>query len=277
MRRLWSGRSYIRKRPSFPNVGREKVEARRRRKGRFRIKIPAMSKGCVIFDFDGVIADTELLHLRAYNAALAAHAGEIGGPLEIPGPVYFSRYIVFGDHEALEHMLGDHGRPCDAALVEKLAASKHEMFERTLHGFADPLPGVRELLAWLEERNVPRAICSGARREEVEVLLNAFQIRHHFDVVVTIEDVRRGKPEPDGYNLAFERLNLEYDAQLEKEWSLVIEDTPGGCAAARAAGLRVLGVATSVPLGELMRHATYVVGSLEKVSGAELGRWLGCS
>ena len=95
---------------------------------------------------------------------------------------------------------------------------------------------MRDLLTWLEQNNVPRAICSGAHRQEILTLLEAFQLRHHFDVVVAIEDVTRGKPDPQPYNLAFDRLNLEYDAELERELSLVIEDSQGGCAAARPRG-----------------------------------------
>src|SRR6202008_4180925 len=121
------------------------------------------------------------------------------------------------------------------------------------------LPGVRETLEWLEQHNVPRAICSGARREEILTLLDAFKLRHHFDVLVTIEDVRMGKPDPEGYNLAFDKLNLEYDAELEKEFSLVIEDSAGGCSAAKSANLRVLGVATSLPLEQLQRCATFAL------------------
>lgn len=233
-----------------------------------------MSKGCVIFDFDGVIADTERFHLVAYNAALAAHAAEIGGPLAITEPQYFANYIVFGDREGLFHMLNDHGRPCDGILVRKLAATKHKLFEKHLHGVSDPLPGVREVLAWLEARNVPRAICSGARRGEIEMMLDSLKLRHHFDVLVSIEDVRLGKPDPEGYNLAFERLNLEYDAELQKDSSLVIEDSAGGCAAARAADLRVLAVATSLPLEKLKQCATWAVGSLSDLDFNELARWL---
>jgi beta-phosphoglucomutase len=236
-----------------------------------------MSKGCVIFDFDGVIADTESLHLAAYNQALAAHTGDIGGPLEIPASDYFSHYIVYGDHEALFHMLRQHGRPTDRPLVETLAATKHQLFQQRLNDFAQPLPGVRELLTWLEQKNVPRAICSGARREEILMLLDGFKLRHHFDVVVAIEDVRLGKPEPDGYNLAFDRLILEYDAELDKAFSLVIEDSAGGCAAAKAAGIRVLGVATSLPLRELERYSTYAVENLEKLDRVVLAKWLGIS
>ena len=234
-----------------------------------------MPRGCVIFDFDGVIADTERLHLAAYNHTLALHGAEIGGAIEISPATYFTRYIVYGDHEGLFHMLRDHGRPTDWELIEKLAEAKHSLFEKKLGEFAEPLPGVRETLAWLEERNVPRAICSGARREEIVTLLDAFRLRHHFDVMVTIEDVRRGKPDPEGYNKAFDLLNLEYDAELKKDFSLVIEDSEGGCSAAKAAGLRVLGVATSLPLGEVERCATYAVEDLSRVDQGLLAAWLG--
>lgn len=229
----------------------------------------------MIFDFDGVIADTERLHLAAYNQTLARHGGEIGGGFEITPAEYFSRYIVFGDREGLARMLRDHSRPFDDGLIEKLAAAKHELFEKQIHTFADPLPGVRELLAWLEARNIPRGICSGARRGEIEMLLTVFQLRHHFDVVVSIEDVRQGKPEPEGYNLAFDKLNLEYDAELEKEFSLVIEDSAGGCAAGRSAGIRVLGVATSLPLKELCNAATHAIESLDQIDLRQLAAWLG--
>jgi beta-phosphoglucomutase len=234
-----------------------------------------MVQGCVIFDFDGVIADTERLHLAAYNQALAAHAGMIGGPLEVTAEGYFSRYIVYGDREGIFHMLRDAGRGHEAAVVEKLAEAKHELFEHNLKSFADPLPGVREVLGFLEERRVPRGICSGARRGEITMLLHAFELQHHFDVLVAIEDVRFGKPDPQGYNLAFDKLNLEYDAELEKGRSLVVEDSAGGMAAGRAAGMRVLGVATSLPIGEVRRHATYAVESLAALSHAELAAWLG--
>jgi beta-phosphoglucomutase len=236
-----------------------------------------MSKGCVIFDFDGVIADTERLHMHAYNEVLAAHADQIGGPLQVDPQSYYTRYIVYGDREGLWHMLRDNDRPLDNDLIEHLAHAKHEVFERMISAGAQSalLPGVAELLGWLEERNVPRAICSGARRSEILPMLESFKLRHHFDVIVTIEDVRLGKPDPQGYNLAFDKLNLEYDAELDKAFSLVIEDSAGGISAGKAAGLRVLGVANSLPLSELQRHATFAVESMEKVDRVQLAEWLG--
>ena len=236
-----------------------------------------MPRGCVIFDFDGVIADTERLHLAAYNHTLAQFQSDIGGPLEIQPTLYFTKYIVYGDHEGLFHILRDHNRSTDPALINKLADAKHEIFEQKLGDFAEPLPGVRETLAFLEQHNVPRAICSGARREEILTLLDAFKLRHHFDILVTIEDVRMGKPDPEGYNLAFDKLNLEYDADLEREFSLVIEDSAGGCSAAKNANLRVLGVATSLPLEQVQRCATFAVENLSHLDHAQLARWLGIS
>ena len=234
-----------------------------------------MPRGCVIFDFDGVIADTETLHLAAYNHTLALHAARIGGALAISPEAYFGRYIVYGDREGIYHMLRDHQRPSDDALVALLAQAKHEAFENKLHEFAEPLPGVRDVLAFLEENRVPRAICSGARRGEIVTLLEAFKLRHHFDVMVTIEDVRYGKPEPEGYNLAFDKLNLEYDAELDKQTSLVIEDSAGGCAAGKAAGIPVLGVATSLPLEKVRPCADHAVENLSKLDLGQLAKWLG--
>ena len=234
-----------------------------------------MPSGCVIFDFDGVIADTERLHLAVYNRTLALHASVIGGPLEIAAQDYFSRYIVYSDHEGLFHMLRDAGRPHDQPLIQQLADAKHHLFEEQLTEFADPLPGVRETLDFLEAQRVPRAICSGARRAEITQLLHAFKLQHHFDVLVAIEDVRHGKPHPEGYLKAFERLNLEFDAELKMDQSLVIEDSAGGMAAGRAAGLRVLGVATSLPLEEVRRHATFAVENLAHLPHSQLAPWLG--
>lgn len=234
-----------------------------------------MPRGCVIFDFDGVIADTETLHHGAYNHAFSIHAARIGGALVISPEAYYTKYIVYGDREAFLNMLRDHHRPHGDDLLTELAETKHELFQTRLHEFAEPLPGVRDVLAFLEEQRVPRAICSGARRDEIVMLLDAFRLRHHFDVLVSIEDVRYSKPDPEGYNLAFERLNLEFDAELDKAQSLVIEDSAGGCAAGRAAGLRVLGVATSLPLARLQQCTDFALESLSELSREQLAQWLG--
>ena len=234
-----------------------------------------MARGCVIFDFDGVIADTERLHLHAYNQTLAQHAAALGGTLAISTEEYFKKYIVYGNREGFYHMLRDAGLRHDEQMVATLCAAKDGLFVERLGEFADPLPGVREVLSFLEARGVPRAICSGAGRHEIELLLEAFGVQGHFEVVVTIEDVRQGKPDPEGYNKTFALLAAKYDGTLEKGRSLVIEDSAGGCAAARAAGMRVLGVATSLSVAELQRCADFAVGDLGELDHEHLAGWWG--
>jgi len=234
-----------------------------------------MPEACVIFDFDGVVADTERLHLAAYNQALEACQTLLGARITITPEVYFSRYIVYGNREGFWHMLQDQGITPTAQRVATLCQTKEDHYDRGLHEFAQPLPGVRTVLGWLEEWRVPRAICSGARRCEIEPLLEAFNLRSHFDAVITIEDVRRGKPDPEGYNKTFDLLFTEYDGLPRREKSLVIEDSAGGCAAARAAGIRVLAVATSLPLADLQRCADFAVPDLSHVTAADLRSWLG--
>lgn len=233
-----------------------------------------MPRGCVIFDFDGVIADTERLHLQAYNHAFAQCANQIGGSLHISDELYFAKYIVYGDREGFTHMLRDAGRPHDGATVTTLCEAKDHLFNSGRTAFAEPLPGVIQLLTWLEERGVPRAICSGAKRSDITHLLDVFGVAGHFEHVTSIEDVRYGKPDPEGYNLTFERLNEIHDLDLVKSQSLVIEDSPGGCEAGKAAGIPVLGVATSLSLERVERCANYAVRDLSHLDYAQLTQWL---
>jgi beta-phosphoglucomutase len=233
-----------------------------------------MASCCVIFDFDGVIADTETLHLAGYNYAFASSAALLGGPFAVSRDSYFHRYIAYSDREAFEHMLRDAGLPHGPALVSSLCGVKTQWFAQNLQWFAEPLPGVRKILAWLEERNIPRAICSGAQRKEIEHLLDGFALRSHFALIVASEEVHAGKPDPEGYNLAFERLQKIRGGALRRETSLVIEDSAGGCAAAKAAGLRVLGVATSLPLEKVAACADFAVRDLGELDLAALNQWL---
>lgn len=238
-----------------------------------------MPSSCVIFDFDGVIADTETLHLQAYNHAFTTHADTLGQKLEISSEAYFSRYIVYGNREGFYHMLNDTLAPAglvpNAPIIDLLSQTKEQFFEESLHHFAEPLPGVRTLLQWLQDHHVPRAICSGARRKEIEHLLQAFGVADYFEFMVTIEDVRFGKPDPEGYNLAFQKLYEKYDAALDKKQSLVVEDSAGGCSAAKAAGIPVLGVAINLPLEKLKKCATHAIPDLSHVDYAALSQWLG--
>ena len=235
-----------------------------------------MSKSCVVFDFDGVIADTEALHLQAYNATFANMSAHIGGPLRISNEAYFGNYIVYGNHDGFLHMLQDHGRSYDEALLTSLCALKDQLFNQGIGQFVQPLPGVREALGYLTSAQIPLAICSGARREEIVHLLTVFQLAQHFPVIVAIEDVQKSKPDPEGYTRAFDLLNARHGGTLNRAQSLAIEDSLGGITAARTSGLQVLAVGTSLPLQKLRSQTPLVVNSLQEVTPQQWQTWLRC-
>lgn len=230
---------------------------------------------CVIFDFDGVIANTEELHLAAYNQALLAARQAIGRVIEITPQRYYSRYIVFGNHEGFRLMLQDQGIHPPRALLDKLCELKDKIMDGRAGQAVKPMPGVTDVIKYLASRNVYCGICSGARRHEITTLLQAFALERYFPVIVSIEDVTRGKPDPQGYCLAFDRLNIHCDGNLDKQRSLVIEDTEGGAAAAHGAGLRVLGVATTSNLDAVRKWADFAFQCLLDVPLSQWDQFLG--
>jgi beta-phosphoglucomutase-like phosphatase (HAD superfamily) len=236
-----------------------------------------MGEGCVIFDFDGVIANTEDLHLAAYNQVLLAARKAVGRVVQITPERYFSRYIVFGNFEGFRQMLQDHGINPPRALIEQLCKLKDKIMDGRMGESLLPMQGVPELLNHLAEKKIPCGICSGARRQEITMLLSGFNLERYFSTIVSIEDVTRSKPDPQGYCLAFDRLNARQNGQLERELSLVIEDTEGGAAAAHGAELRVLGVATTSSLESVKKWADFAFENLQQVPLDKLDQWLGIS
>ena len=234
-----------------------------------------MGEACVIFDFDGVIANTEELHLAAYNQVLLADGKAVGRVIQITPERYFSRYIVFGNYEAFRMMLQDQGIQTPPTLLNNLCALKDKIMDGRMGDAPVPMPGVTEVIKYLASRHVLRGICSGARRAEITTLLKAFTLERYFPVIVSIEDVTRGKPDPQGYCLAFDRVNALSNGNLDIAKSLVIEDTEGGAAAAHEAKLRVLGVATTSGLASVRKWADFSFENLQQVPLRQLDQILG--
>lgn len=233
-----------------------------------------MDRGCVIFDFDGVIADTEAQHLISYNEALVRLAGKVGTTIRLDPGSYYGRYIAYGNREGFERILTDAGRPVSETLLDELCHVKDHIIDTQLSELSEPLAGVRETLGMLNAWGVPVGICSGARKVEIISVLTSFKLLEHFPVIVTIEDVRRGKPDPEGYSQAFDTLQLYCDGELNRAASLVIEDTAGGAAAAHGAGLRVVGVATSSAIESVRTWADFALADLTHLKPAEFKAWL---
>ena len=186
----------------------------------------------VIFDFDGVIADTEPLHYRAFREVLR------GRGIDLSQAEYFAKYVGLNDATLLRRILEDRGLPLSDA--DALRAQKDAAYEQLIAQGLELLPGVRE---FVENASVRRllAICSGARRSEIQAILRQHELERYFSAVVSTEDVPISKPDPAGFLRALELLR-ERLPSLRAEQCVVVEDSLLGIQAARSAGMHVLAV-----------------------------------
>lgn len=210
----------------------------------------------VIFDFDGVLVDSEPLHYRSLREALAPEG------IEISAQDYEQVYLAYDDREAIRIALERHGQPWSGERVEALAQRKARSFEGQLAEV--PLfPGARELVQSLSAE-LPLAIASGALRAEIEAILEGAGLRGCFSAIVGADDVARTKPDPLPYLEAAHRLRARVP-DLEPHECLALEDSPPGMAAARAAGMTVVGVAHTYAAQRLRGLAHHVVDTLSEL------------
>lgn len=226
---------------------------------------PAAGVRAVIFDFDGVLVDSEPLHFRALRDTLA------GEGIAIDEAEYASCYLAYNDREAIRLAFERHGRPQAPERIAALVALKSTVFD-ALAPEVPYFPGARDLVLRLHPR-LPLAIASGALCSEIERILEAGGLREAFQAVVGAEDVAHGKPHPEPYRTALGRLQLR-ERGLAPEDCLVLEDSVPGILSARAAGMRVIGVAHTYP-PEKLASAHRVVQSLGEVDPSRLDALLG--
>jgi HAD superfamily hydrolase (TIGR01509 family) len=214
----------------------------------------------VLFDFDGVLVNSEPLHFRAMRDSLLPEG------IAIDEEEYARTYLAYDDREATRIALERHGRPYDRERVDAVAGRKAAIFER-LMAEVPFFPGARELVRALAAE-VPLAIASGALRREIETILAAGRLDDAFATIVGADDVSRGKPSPDPYLAAMARL-AQRTPDLQPGECLVVEDSVAGIASGLAAGMKVLAVAHTYPAQKLAA-AHRVVDSLAGLSPASL-------
>jgi beta-phosphoglucomutase len=210
----------------------------------------------VLFDFDGVIVNSEPLHFFAFQEVLK------GEQIELSEEEYYSELLGLDDRGGFRHMFEKHGRPLDPKTFLRVMTRKKEMMMRQIQSrkYA-ALPHVEEFVRALW-RNYPLAICSGALRDEIEAMLEGVALRDCYSVIVSAEDVEKGKPDPEGYLLTTKLISEKIRKRLEPSDCLVIEDAPSVVETVRQAGFPVLGLTTSHS-AEKMNGANWVSASLD--------------
>jgi beta-phosphoglucomutase len=213
----------------------------------------------IVFDFDGVIADSEMLHLRAYQQVLAPEG------LTISNEEYFDKYLGYDDVGVFKALGKDKGVPMDEGRVQELIARKSDRYE-ALAAAGDMLfPGAADFIR-TASASVPIAIASGALTHEIEDVLDRAGLRPLFPVIVGADQTERSKPHPEPYQTAFDRLRLLTGRDLIPWRSVAIEDSRWGLVSARGAELRCVAVTNTYSAAELRPDAELVVAGLHALT-----------
>jgi len=227
--------------------------------------------GCleaVIYDFDGVVVDSEPIHLRGFQQVLA----DVG--LSITVEEYYGKYLGFDDHDCFVAVMKDNGKSMDDKLLQELTGKKARLMLSDLTESIEPLPGAVELIRSCKAADIAVGVCSGALRDEIILAAKSIGVFDSFMNIVSAEDVKRGKPDPEGYHIARKNLSGLTGTDLPACNCVVVEDSPAGIKAAKDAGMNVLAVMTSYP-AERLTQADKIVASLTDISVDDLAELVG--
>ena len=205
----------------------------------------------VVFDMDGVLVDSGAHHRDAWTA-MCRDCG-------VTPPAEFWRLTIGRPAEEAVALLVD---GIDRAEARRLADLKREHYTRLARRGVVAVAGAGAFVETLARARVPRAVATSASRRDLERVLEALGLRRYLDVAVTADDVRRGKPHPEVYLRAADQLGVDATA------CVVFEDAIVGVHAARAAGMRVIGITTAHTADELLG-----AGAERAVPHFEVVRW----
>jgi len=206
----------------------------------------------VIFDFDGVLADTELLHMAAFVEVFESRGWHLDEK------AYFDRYLGFDDRGLIRAFAADNDLALTAAAAEELGAAKARAFAHLLQRQTVLYPETPACVAALSSR-FRLAIASGALHREIATILETASLLQPFSVIVGADDVTQTKPSPMPYLEAAARLGIPPGE------CVAVEDSRSGLAAARAAGMKTIALPTTSPRN-LLADADRIVATLADVT-----------
>lgn len=219
----------------------------------------------VIFDFDGVIANTEPVHFGAFVKTL----GERG--ISLTEEDYYADYLAFDDKTFFRTLLGDRGHKYDDELILELVRRKGVHYGSLIAGNIKILPGASDFISGLAG-SFRLAIGSGALRGEIIDILEYAGLREYFEEIVSAEDIENCKPAPDVYIEVLRRLNASGGADvISPAECLVVEDSVSGLKAALSAGMKCLAVTNSYS-ADALSGAHLVAGRLDEIGLEDIKR-----
>ncbi|MHC4706831.1 MAG: HAD family hydrolase, partial [Planctomycetota bacterium] len=212
-----------------------------------------------IFDFDGVISDSEILHLEAFNEVLSKYG------VEITRDDYYREYLGLTDVDCFKALAEEGRLKVENHETGNLVKDKNEIFEEKVRTDGRIIEGVRSFLDMLKDSNIRMAICSGALLAEIALILQQAGLSDMFEVIVSADQVTKGKPDPEGFVLALQRLNEGDGDRIPAEGCVVVEDSHWGLEAAKRAGMHTIAVTNSYG-AEQLAMADRIVARLDELT-----------
>ena len=221
----------------------------------------------VVFDFDGVIANSEPLHLRAFQDVLA-DAG-----VTLTEHEYYADYLGFDDAGVFKAVGADRGARWTPAAIDALVSRKTARLEALEHGVSLLFPGAADAIRRLAAA-VPLAIASGANGTEIRRVLDREQLTSSFVAIVPADAGLPPKPAPDPYLRAVAQLSAVRAESIAARDCVAVEDSMWGLRSARTAGLHTVAVTHTYPAAELS-EADLIIISLQELTIANLSALFG--
>jgi len=212
----------------------------------------ALPSKAVLWDMDGVIVDSASYHLRSWQEAFKPHGITFQED-------YFWQTFGMHNHEIVSGLnLGFNDDE-----IQTVIKTKEEIFRQIISQGIEPLPGAVDLIIALKKRRISMAIASSAPLENIICILNTLGIRQFFRALVGEEDVSRGKPDPEVFLKAAEKV------RVKPEKCIVIEDAVAGVSAAKKAHMACVAV-TNTNSADSLKEADLVISSLECINTEDL-------
>lgn len=236
------------------------VERQQRRSGEEGHPVSASSQNgrwAVLFDWDGVLANSASRHEESWHRLAQEEGRSLPPGFFLPA---FGRKNDWVIPELLRWAQ-------DPGEILRLGERKEELFrEIVVKRGIDLYPGALALCRSLAEGTIPTAIASSTARANIELVLDRLDLHPFFRTVVSAEEVRQGKPDPEVFLLAAERLGVP------PERCVVFEDAPAGVEAGKRAGMRVIALTTTNP-AEALQKADRTLPGLEGVTASQINAW----
>jgi len=214
--------------------------------------VPMSYPKAILWDMDGVLADTSPLHFQTWELVLS----EQGIPFDRQK---FQHIFGLKNYDILPYLVG---KPLQAHWIKLVADQKEAAFRQALVGHLRPLPGVLDWLEHFQTWGCKQAVASSAPPENIDALVDELGIRRYFEVLVNPGDLP-GKPNPDVFLLAASTVGIS------PQDCLVIEDSIVGVEAARRAGMHCIAVTTTNP-PEALSQADIIVDTLAQLSANQV-------